>query len=220
MNKPTKEQIREVWENYNPMHGIESFAYAILEKFGQCDIVEDTVNETEKSRVTISSELEQRLFDEWCPYSGNPDPRTVWKAAFNAARSIQHNTPLKMVLSRDGILGKAGTAVTINLPPLADPMPELTVRLTSFPESNGKRNWTAMFVRTDKNWDGLLGNCGGITIARGECWNRVAYEAERAKFLIGERSDEPWILDYGDDITTPEEWKGERVGSKRKKHHE
>lgn len=76
--------------------------------------------------------------------------------------------------------------------------PRLTVRLQSFPESNGKRNWTAMIVRVDQ-WDGLIGNCGGITVARGELWNRVAYEAECAKLLIGERDTEPCILDYGDD---------------------
>ncbi len=86
--------------------------------------------------------------------------------------------------------------------------PKLTVRLTSFPESNGKRNWTALLVRVDK-WDGLVGNCGGISLARGELWNRVAYEAECARFLIGERDTEPSILDYGDDIKTPEEWQGE-----------
>lgn len=51
--------------------------------------------------------------------------------------------------------------------------PKLTVRLTSFPESNGKRNWTALMVR-EEPWDGLIGNCGGITVARGELWNRVA----------------------------------------------
>jgi len=87
--------------------------------------------------------------------------------------------------------------------------PQLKVVLTSYPESNGKRNWTAIFKRVEP-FNGLIGNCGGITIAQGELWNRVAYEAERAKFLLGERDDEPWILDYGDDIKTPEEWQGEK----------
>jgi len=50
--------------------------------------------------------------------------------------------------------------------------PRLTVRLTSFPESNGKRNWTALLVRVDA-WGGLIGNCGGITVDRGEFWNRA-----------------------------------------------
>ena len=91
--------------------------------------------------------------------------------------------------------------------------PRLTVRLTSFPESNGKRNWTALLVRADA-WDGLVGNCGGVSLARGELWNRVAYHAECARLLIGERHTEPHILDYGDDINTPEEWKGEVQGGR------
>lgn len=82
--------------------------------------------------------------------------------------------------------------------------PELKVVLGSFPESNGKRNWTALITRVEP-WGGLVGNCGGITMARGELWNRVAYEAERAKLLLGLRDTEPHILDYGDDIETPEE---------------
>lgn len=91
--------------------------------------------------------------------------------------------------------------------------PRLTVKLLSFPESNGRRNWTALLVRTEK-WDGLIGNCGGISIARGELWNRVAYEAECAKLLIGERDTAPDILDYGDDIETPEQWAGEVRGGR------
>lgn len=85
--------------------------------------------------------------------------------------------------------------------------PLITVRIVSFPESNGKRNWTAMFVRIVP-WDGLLSNSGGITIARSEYWNRVAYDAERARFLLGERTTEPRILHYSKDVKTPEEWSG------------
>jgi hypothetical protein len=88
--------------------------------------------------------------------------------------------------------------------------PRLKVVLTSYPESNGKTNWTALLKREDPAWDGLPGNSGGITLARGELWNRVAYEAERTKFLLGLRDREPFILDYGDDIKTPDEWAGER----------
>lgn len=102
--------------------------------------------------------------------------------------------------------------------PIGTNQPRLTVRLQSFPESNGKRNWTAMLVRVDA-WDGLIGNCGGITIGCGELWNRVAYEAERARFLIGERDTEPFILDYGDDIQTPGEWAGEVRGSRIKRYN-
>jgi len=97
--------------------------------------------------------------------------------------------------------------------PHATMQPRLTVRVASFPESNGKRNWTALLMRVEP-WRGLIGNCGGITIARGELWNRVAYEAECARALLGERDTEPHILDYGDDIHTPEEWAGEVRGGR------
>jgi hypothetical protein len=86
--------------------------------------------------------------------------------------------------------------------------PKLKVVIRSFPESNGKRNWTAMLMRVEP-FDKLIGNAGGITIARGEYWNQVAYHAERTKVLIGEREDEPSIDDYAEDIKTPDEWKGE-----------
>ncbi len=102
--------------------------------------------------------------------------------------------------------------------PIATQQPRLTVRLTSFPESNGKRNWTALLVRVDA-WDGLVGNCGGISLAHGELWNRVAWKAECTRFLIGERDTEPFILDYGDDIRTPDEWAGETHGSRIKRHN-
>ena len=36
----------------------------------------------------------------------------------------------------------------------------------------------------------------------------AAYAAERARALIGERIDEPDILQYGKDVPTPEEWAG------------
>lgn len=81
--------------------------------------------------------------------------------------------------------------------------PELEVIIRAFPESNGNQNWTAMLVRKDRTWNGLRGNAGGITIARGEYWNRVAYNAERTKFLIGAVSTEPSIKNYMHDTKEP-----------------
>lgn len=88
-------------------------------------------------------------------------------------------------------------------------MVELTVKMFKMPESNGKTNWQAYFKRkNDPSFNGLVGSGGGILIDIGECWNRIAYEAERARFLLGERKTEPGILAYGEDVNTPEEWKG------------
>lgn len=93
-------------------------------------------------------------------------------------------------------------------PAVGASQPKLKVWLTKFPESNGKTNWTALLMR-EEPFDGLVGNGGGIQLARGELWNRVAYEAECTKYLLGLRDTEPYILDYGDDITSPDDWKGE-----------
>lgn len=84
----------------------------------------------------------------------------------------------------------------------------LTVTLTAYPESNGRRNWTAMFVRIAP-FKGLVGTSGGVTVQRGEHWNRVAYYAERARLLVGERATEPDLMAYAEDINTPQEWTGE-----------
>lgn len=88
-------------------------------------------------------------------------------------------------------------------------MVELKVVLFKIPESNGKRNWQAYFKRKDDpTFKGLVGSLGGICISWGECWNRVAYEAERVRFLLGERTTEPSLQEYGDDVNTPEDWLG------------
>lgn len=88
-------------------------------------------------------------------------------------------------------------------------MIELKVVLFKMPESNGKNNWQAYFKRkNDTELKGLVGSMGGICISWGEQWNRVAYEAERARFLIGERNTEPDLMQYGSDVCCYEDWKG------------
>lgn len=71
--------------------------------------------------------------------------------------------------------------------------PELTVWYGTLPESNGKTNWTAMLHRKDDLW-------GGITLDRSEYPDRVRYEADRMRYMIGELDIEPFILDYDDKL--------------------
>lgn len=118
--------------------------------------------------------------------------------------------PRELGMHRADILRGRIDQLQAQAQPAREPQPILRVRIASFPESNGKRNWTALLTREGK-WDGLRGNCSGLTLAHGECWNRVAYAAQRARFLLGQRDTEPFILDYGDDIETPEQWQGERT---------
>lgn len=75
----------------------------------------------------------------------------------------------------------------------ADGKPELTVWYGAMPETNGKTNWTAMLHREGQHpWE-------GITIDRSEYPDRVRYEADRMRHLIGELADEPDILAYDAD---------------------
>lgn len=68
--------------------------------------------------------------------------------------------------------------------------PHLTVWYGSMPETNGKTNWTAILHRK--------GEClsEGITLDRSEYPDRVRYEADRVRYLIGELTEEPDILAY------------------------
>ncbi|HGV3449381.1 DUF551 domain-containing protein [Raoultella planticola] len=71
--------------------------------------------------------------------------------------------------------------------------PELSVWYGSMPESNGKSNWTAILHRK--------GEClsTGITIELSEHPERVRYEADRVRHIIGELKEEPDILAYDAD---------------------
>lgn len=73
------------------------------------------------------------------------------------------------------------------------PAPELTVWYGSMPESNGKSNWTAMLRRKG---DSIT---TGVTFVVSEYPDRVRYEADRLRYLIGEISEKPYILDYDAD---------------------
>ncbi len=68
---------------------------------------------------------------------------------------------------------------------------KLAVWYGPMPESNGKSNFTAILHNGDI--------ATGITLDRSEYPHRVRYEADRARWLIGELADEPFILDYDAD---------------------
>lgn len=68
--------------------------------------------------------------------------------------------------------------------------PELSVWYGSMPESNGKTNWTAILHRKGEHLS------TGITIDRSEYPERVRYEADRVRYLIGESDKRPCIIDY------------------------
>lgn len=70
--------------------------------------------------------------------------------------------------------------------------PTLRVWLGEMPESNGKTNYTAILHRGDVT--------RGITIECSEYPDRVRYEADCMRYLIGEIDTEPCILDYNSEL--------------------
>jgi len=75
--------------------------------------------------------------------------------------------------------------------------PELTVWEGAMPESNGKSNFTAILARKGRTLLDTLAD--GFTIARSEYPDRVRYEADCVRWLIGEMKERPWIIDYDTD---------------------
>lgn len=68
----------------------------------------------------------------------------------------------------------------------------LTVWYGAMPESNGKTNWTAILLPKGHR----VADATGFTIETSEYPDRVRYEADWMRWLIGELPEEPDILDY------------------------
>lgn len=77
---------------------------------------------------------------------------------------------------------------------------KLTVWFGSMPESCGRENWTVMLRRkaapkgADAHTKHLL--LTGFTVCRSEYRDRMRYEADSLRFLLGEIDKAPHILDY------------------------
>lgn len=69
--------------------------------------------------------------------------------------------------------------------------PNLKVWVGEMPESNGKTNYTAILHKGDVS--------EGITLEMCEYPDRTRYEADRMKWMIGLRAEEPCLLDYDPD---------------------
>ena len=70
--------------------------------------------------------------------------------------------------------------------------PMLTVWNGPMPESNGASNFTATLMRKGAS----MFDTNSYTFSRSEYPDRVRYEADCMRFLIGELAVEPFILDY------------------------
>jgi hypothetical protein len=78
------------------------------------------------------------------------------------------------------------------VPPAAPVVPKLSVHYGPMPESNGKSNFTAILCRDGDIYE-------GFTLARSEYPERVRYDADCVRFLIGEIAERPSLLNYDAD---------------------
>lgn len=88
----------------------------------------------------------------------------------------------------------------ITAPPSQARPVELEVWFGSMPESNGRENWTVMLRRKSAP-DAATGAArhhllSGFCVCRSEYKDRMRYEADRLRFLLGEIGEEPDILAY------------------------
>lgn len=97
--------------------------------------------------------------------------------------------------ARDGVLHAQAS-----LEEFVSNIPALDVWVGPMPESNGKSNFTAILMRKGASLfdDGMT-----FTIARSEYPDRVRYEADRVRYLIGQLETEPFVLDYDSDQHSP-----------------
>lgn len=79
--------------------------------------------------------------------------------------------------------------------PAASVQPELTVWYGPMPESNGKSNFTATLMRKGAS----LFDTNQFTFSRSEYPERVRYDADSMRYLIGEIDTEPCVMDYDGD---------------------
>ena len=115
----------------------------------------------------------------------------------------ENEQALRDVCRFEGLKGLVYQVVRDCDKPAAQPQGEpvaLAVWYGSMPESNGKSNWTAILYRKGDEGSLLGALSDGITIERSEYPDRVRYEADRVRYLIGELEKEPWILDYDADM--------------------
>lgn len=105
----------------------------------------------------------------------------------------EHANSAREFLSAPPLNGEKVLAERIQA--LAGTQPKLTVWYGSMPESNGKKNWTALLHRAGEK----LMSAELHTIDRSEYPDRVRYAADCVRYIIGELDEKPCILDYDAD---------------------
>ena len=80
------------------------------------------------------------------------------------------------------------------------PTSKLKVWFGPLPESNGKTNWTAILFKDN---GGRFDFAHGFTLVQSEYKDRVRYDADCVRHIIGELAEQPDILAYDSELMEP-----------------
>lgn len=80
------------------------------------------------------------------------------------------------------------------------PTSKLKVWFGPLPESNGQTNWTAILYKDN---GGRFDFTNGFTLAQSEYKDRVRYDADCVRHILGELADQPDILAYDSELMEP-----------------
>jgi hypothetical protein len=100
-------------------HGMESTTTISFDALAMLAAAPQAAPAPAPQALPISPLDEQQMFDDWCPYKGNPDPRVVWAAAIDAANGLlsgltESKAPAPQALTplTDELLLAAQSAIT------------------------------------------------------------------------------------------------------------
>lgn len=123
-----------------------------------------------------------------------PDGHYIWMRLNGKGLGVVSTATLELAKAAAQADYEARILSALTIHP-ADPRHELAVWYGKMPESNGKENWTASLYR--KTGDAHM---DGFCFARSEYADRVRYEADRVRWIIGDLAEKPHILDYDADL--------------------
>lgn len=163
--------------------------YAPTNGYDEPGIKNATITDVKKSAKYLAPRLKEASF-ALQDYFSAIDAMPIAAPAIDAAPQIAQIE--RDALKQRGLDDHIRRLESDGDKPAIDAAPEkLQVWYGPMPESNGKSNYTVILHRGDM--------VKGITIDQSEYPDRIRYEADRMRWMIGELNDEPCTLDYDAD---------------------
>ena len=148
----------------------------------------DIVAQVEREGLTIPPAPSQQLVETASYVLGLIDKAGLQ----NLASGVQLGSMSWAAKMNDACQSLRIILQTAQSSPPAKQRNRLAVWFGPMPESNGKLNWTVILHNGDVTQ--------GITLARSEYTDRVRYEADRVRWLLGDLDKKPFLMDYDVDL--------------------